>query len=84
MVLISDKYLKVAVVGLPSRSNFTLAFAWHTVNHAAPLDLLLFSSVSAYTIFQELYVNDVSQGHTTGIRVVESNSPVLDVNSDGM
>lgn len=29
----------------------------------------LVASASAHTIFQELYVNGVSQGHTTGIRV---------------
>jgi lytic cellulose monooxygenase (C1-hydroxylating) len=37
---------------------------------AAALSLALASSVvSAHTIFQELYVNGVSQGSTVGIRV---------------
>ena len=31
--------------------------------------LTLAVSVSAHTIFQELFVNGVSQGHTVGIRV---------------
>ncbi|KAF9454867.1 lytic polysaccharide monooxygenase, partial [Macrolepiota fuliginosa MF-IS2] len=36
----------------------------------------------AHTIFQELYVNGVSQGHLNGIRVPDYDGPITDVNSN--
>ncbi|KAH7054230.1 glycoside hydrolase [Macrophomina phaseolina] len=42
----------------------------------------LVAAASAHTIFQELYVNGVSQGHTTGIRVPEYDGPITDVTSN--
>ncbi|KAH9480584.1 putative endo-beta-1,4-glucanase D [Psilocybe cubensis] len=47
------------------------------------LTALLFSigGVSGHTIFQELYVNGVSQGRFNGIRVPEYNGPITDVTS---
>ncbi|RDB17866.1 putative endo-beta-1,4-glucanase D [Hypsizygus marmoreus] len=44
--------------------------------------LLFFNSVSAHTIFQELWVNGVSQGHLSGIRVPDYDGPISDVNSN--
>ncbi|KAF9454848.1 lytic polysaccharide monooxygenase [Macrolepiota fuliginosa MF-IS2] len=53
------------------KSYFTLAsLAW------------LASTVSAHTIFQELYVNGVSQGHLNGIRVPDYDGPITDVTSN--
>ncbi|KAF5382565.1 hypothetical protein D9615_002884 [Tricholomella constricta] len=43
---------------------------------------LLANSVSAHSIFQELWVNGVSQGHLNGIRVPDYNGPISDVNSN--
>jgi cellulase len=40
------------------------------------------SAVSAHTIFQELWVNGVSQGHTVGIRVPTYDGPITDVSSN--
>ncbi|KAL0953424.1 hypothetical protein HGRIS_004660 [Hohenbuehelia grisea] len=48
----------------------------------AALLSLLASSAYAHTIFQELWVNGVSQGHTTGIRVPEYDGPITDVTSN--
>ncbi|KAL9711176.1 hypothetical protein Ac2012v2_005716 [Leucoagaricus gongylophorus] len=42
----------------------------------------LASTVYAHSIFQELYVNGVSQGHLQGIRVPDYDGPIMDVNSD--
>ncbi|KAL7273452.1 hypothetical protein RUND412_003688 [Rhizina undulata] len=42
----------------------------------------LIGSSAAHTIFQELYVNGVSQGHLTGIRVPDYDGPIYDVTSD--
>lgn len=42
----------------------------------------LVTSVAAHTIFQEVHVNGVSQGHTVGIRVPEYDGPISDVNSN--
>ena len=42
-----------------------------TMLSAVAVFLALSTSVSAHTIFQELYVDGVSAGHTTGIRVPE-------------
>ncbi|KAF6757592.1 glycosyl hydrolase family 61-domain-containing protein [Ephemerocybe angulata] len=39
-------------------------------------------NVGAHTIFQEVYVNGVSQGSTVGIRVPEYDGPISDVNSN--
>ncbi|OJT10390.1 hypothetical protein TRAPUB_13082 [Trametes pubescens] len=36
----------------------------------------------AHTIFQELYVNGVDQGHLTGIRVPDYDGPITDVTSN--
>ncbi|KAH9889852.1 glycosyl hydrolase family 61-domain-containing protein [Cubamyces lactineus] len=36
----------------------------------------------AHTIFQELYVNGVDQGHLTGIRVPDYDGPIMDVTSN--
>ncbi|KDR82597.1 hypothetical protein GALMADRAFT_237994 [Galerina marginata CBS 339.88] len=44
----------------------------------------LTKSASAHSIFQEFYVNGVSQGHEVGIRVPTSNSPILDVTSNDL
>ncbi|KAF9468482.1 glycosyl hydrolase family 61-domain-containing protein [Collybia nuda] len=45
--------------------------------------LLYFSrSIRAHSIFQELYVNGVSQGHLTGIRVPDYDGPISDVSSN--
>ncbi|KAK0464518.1 glycoside hydrolase family 61 protein I [Desarmillaria tabescens] len=46
--------------------------------------ILLFyaASASAHTIFQELYVNGVDQGHTVGIRVPDYDGPIMDVTSN--
>ncbi|KAJ7165703.1 glycosyl hydrolase family 61-domain-containing protein [Mycena crocata] len=43
---------------------------------------LFATSVSGHTIFQQMYVNGVSQGHLTGIRVVDYDGPVMDVTSN--
>ncbi|KAF9009665.1 glycosyl hydrolase family 61-domain-containing protein [Cyathus striatus] len=42
----------------------------------------LFGCVSAHTIFQELWVNGVSQGHIVGIRVPDYDGPITDVTSN--
>ncbi|KIP03690.1 carbohydrate-binding module family 1 protein [Phlebiopsis gigantea 11061_1 CR5-6] len=41
-------------------------------------------SSSAHTIFQEVYVNGVDQGHENGIRVPTYDGPVTDVTSNGL
>ncbi|TFK24833.1 endoglucanase II [Coprinopsis marcescibilis] len=41
----------------------------------------LLSTGTAHSIFQELHVNGVTQGHAVGIRVPKNNYPVEDVNS---
>ncbi|PBK97707.1 hypothetical protein ARMGADRAFT_648896 [Armillaria gallica] len=47
------------------------------------LTLLFYAaSVSAHTIFQELYVNGVDQGHEVGIRVPDYDGPITDVTSN--
>ncbi|KAK0187966.1 glycosyl hydrolase family 61-domain-containing protein [Armillaria mellea] len=47
------------------------------------LTLLFYAaSVSAHTIFQELYVNGVDQGHINGIRVPDYDGPITDVTSN--
>ncbi|KAI0822021.1 glycosyl hydrolase family 61-domain-containing protein [Trametes gibbosa] len=43
---------------------------------------VLASPVFAHTIFQELYVNGVDQGHLTGIRVPDYDGPITDVTSN--
>ncbi|KAH7106250.1 glycosyl hydrolase family 61-domain-containing protein [Auriculariales sp. MPI-PUGE-AT-0066] len=48
----------------------------------SPLALLaLCASATAHTIFQELYVNGISQGHLTGIRYPTYDGPITDVSS---
>ncbi|KAI0770499.1 glycosyl hydrolase family 61-domain-containing protein [Fomes fomentarius] len=42
----------------------------------------LATSTFAHAIFQELYVNGVSQGHLTGIRVPDYDGPITDVTSN--
>lgn len=42
----------------------------------------LVSSASAHSIFQELYVNGVDQGHMAGIRVPDYDGPIMDVTSN--
>ncbi|KXN88107.1 putative endo-beta-1,4-glucanase D [Leucoagaricus sp. SymC.cos] len=44
----------------------------------------LSSVASAHTIFQELYVNDVDQGHINGIRVPDYDGPIMDVTSNDL
>ncbi|PPQ92863.1 hypothetical protein CVT25_004351, partial [Psilocybe cyanescens] len=44
--------------------------------------LLSIGSVSTHTIFQELYVNGLSQGRLNGIRVPNYNGPITDVTSN--
>ncbi|KAF8899803.1 glycosyl hydrolase family 61-domain-containing protein [Gymnopilus junonius] len=44
--------------------------------------LTLAGSASAHTIFQTLWVNGVSQGHTVGIRVPSYDGPITDVTSN--
>ncbi|KAJ6506332.1 glycoside hydrolase family 61 protein I [Mycena vitilis] len=47
------------------------------------LTLSLFATaVYGHTIFQEMYVNGVDQGHLTGIRVVDYDGPIMDVTSN--
>jgi cellulase len=48
------------------------------------LTAALASGVSGHAFFQELYVNDVSAGHLTGIRQPPNNNPVTDVTSSDM
>ncbi|KAF9457389.1 glycosyl hydrolase family 61-domain-containing protein [Collybia nuda] len=43
---------------------------------------VLAASASGHTIFQELHVNGVSQGHLNGIRVPDYDGPISDVNSN--
>ncbi|KAF9454864.1 carbohydrate-binding module family 1 protein [Macrolepiota fuliginosa MF-IS2] len=50
---------------------------------AASLASLL-SVASAHTIFQELWVNGVSQGHMNGIRVPDYDGPITDVTSNDL
>ncbi|KAG6818843.1 hypothetical protein H0H93_001105, partial [Arthromyces matolae] len=42
----------------------------------------LASSTTAHTIFQEVYVNGVDQGHLNGIRVPDYDGPITDVTSN--
>ncbi|TFK81455.1 carbohydrate-binding module family 1 protein [Polyporus arcularius HHB13444] len=42
----------------------------------------LATSAFAHSIFQELYVNGVDQGHLTGIRVPDYDGPITDVTSN--
>ncbi|OCL14159.1 lytic polysaccharide monooxygenase [Glonium stellatum] len=44
----------------------------------------MLASASAHTIFQELWVNGVSAGHTTGIRVPSYDGPITDVTSNNV
>ncbi|CCA67657.1 related to cel1 protein precursor [Serendipita indica DSM 11827] len=44
--------------------------------------VLFATAASAHAIFQELYVNGVSAGHNTGIRVPTYNGPITDVTSN--
>ncbi|KAI0769044.1 glycosyl hydrolase family 61-domain-containing protein [Trametes elegans] len=44
----------------------------------------LASPAFAHTIFQELYVNGVDQGHLTGIRVPDYDGPIMDVTSNDL
>ncbi|KAJ2916112.1 hypothetical protein MD484_g4293, partial [Candolleomyces efflorescens] len=44
--------------------------------------LSLLAGIHAHSIFQEVHVNGVSQGHTAGIRVPEYDGPISDVNSN--
>ncbi|KAI0260244.1 glycoside hydrolase family 61 protein I [Gloeopeniophorella convolvens] len=44
--------------------------------------LALTASASAHTIFQEVYVNGVDQGHINGIRVPTYDGPITDVTSN--
>ncbi|KAJ6448690.1 glycoside hydrolase family 61 protein I [Mycena sanguinolenta] len=43
---------------------------------------LFAASVYGHTIFQEMYVNGVDQGHLTGIRVPDYDGPITDVTSN--
>ncbi|KAK6362658.1 hypothetical protein TWF730_000113 [Orbilia blumenaviensis] len=43
---------------------------------------LAIGAASAHTIFQELWVNGVAQGHTVGIRVPSYDGPINDVTSN--
>ncbi|KAJ6473115.1 glycoside hydrolase family 61 protein I, partial [Mycena sanguinolenta] len=45
---------------------------------------LFAASVYGHTIFQEMYVNGVDQGHLTGIRVVDYDGPITDVTSNDL
>ncbi|KAF8195541.1 glycosyl hydrolase family 61-domain-containing protein [Pholiota molesta] len=46
--------------------------------------IFLAGSASAHTIFQQLYVNGVSPGHTVGIRVPSYDGPITDVTSNDL
>ncbi|KAF8158210.1 glycoside hydrolase family 61 protein I [Crassisporium funariophilum] len=46
--------------------------------------IFIANSVSAHSIFQELYVNGVSAGHTVGIRVPDYDGPIMDVTSNDL
>ncbi|KAI5778032.1 glycoside hydrolase family 61 protein [Geopyxis carbonaria] len=48
----------------------------------AALALALAGSATAHTIFQELWVSGVSQGHLKGIRVPDYDGPITDVTSN--
>jgi len=43
---------------------------------------LFATSAYGHTIFQQMYVNGVDQGHLTGIRVVDYDGPIMDVTSN--
>jgi len=45
---------------------------------------LFATSVYGHTIFQQVYVNGVSQGHLTGVRVPVYDGPITDVTSDDL
>ncbi|KAK1230836.1 hypothetical protein PQX77_001307 [Marasmius sp. AFHP31] len=49
---------------------------------ATSLVALLVGSASGHTIFQQLYINGADQGHNNGIRVVNTNNPVMEVTSN--
>jgi len=51
-------------------------------NFLCALVVTLLGTASAHTIFQELYVNGVDQGHLTGIRVPDYDGPITDVTSN--
>ncbi|KAH8110666.1 glycoside hydrolase family 61 protein [Phellopilus nigrolimitatus] len=44
----------------------------------------LAGSASAHTIFQEVYVNGLDQGHLVGIRAPDYNGPITNVSSDDL
>ncbi|PPQ66958.1 hypothetical protein CVT26_009989 [Gymnopilus dilepis] len=50
--------------------------------HSLASAVVLAGSASAHTIFQTLWVNGVSQGHTVGIRVPSYDGPITDVTSN--
>lgn len=50
--------------------------------HSLFAALSLVCSVSGHTIFQQMYVNGVSQGQLTGIRVPDYDGPITDVTSN--
>ncbi|GJE95942.1 glycoside hydrolase family 61 protein [Phanerochaete sordida] len=54
-----------------------------TISSSLVLAALTMSS-SAHTIFQEVYVNGVDQGHINGIRVPTYDGPVTDATSNGL
>ncbi|KAF8967130.1 glycoside hydrolase family 61 protein I [Flammula alnicola] len=54
------------------------------LSHSIASAIFLASSVSAHTIFQQLYVNGVSPGHIVGIRVPDYDGPITDVTSNDL
>ncbi|KAJ7733345.1 glycosyl hydrolase family 61-domain-containing protein [Mycena metata] len=53
-----------------------------TTMKSLALAALIATSAHGHTIFQELYVNGVDQGHLTGIRVPDYDGPITDVTSN--
>ncbi|KAJ6599514.1 glycoside hydrolase family 61 protein I [Mycena sp. CBHHK59/15] len=49
---------------------------------SVPAAILLAGSVAGHTIFQQMYVSGVDQGHLTGIRTVDYDGPIMDVTSN--
>ncbi|KAI5119067.1 hypothetical protein M0805_001526 [Coniferiporia weirii] len=55
-----------------------------SITFAAAALALLAGSASAHTIFQEVYVNGVDQGHLVGLRDPDYDGPITDVTSDDL
>jgi len=57
----------------------------HSFSFSSALQVAFFAaSATAHTIFQEVYVNGVDQGHINGIRVPTYDGPITDVTSNDL